>query len=87
IAYMDAAIANLFSAIEALGIEEETLVVINADHGETLYDHDCYFDHHGLYECTLIVPLIFRFPGRVPAGKRIADICHMKDVMPTILEL
>ncbi len=87
IAYMDAAIANLFTAIEALGIEEETLVVINSDHGETLHDHDCYYDHHGLYECTLIVPLIFRFPGRVPAGKRVADICHMKDVTPTILEL
>ena len=27
-----------------------TIVVINLDHGETLYDHDCYFDHHGLYD-------------------------------------
>jgi len=87
IAYMDAAIANLFTAIQSLGIEEETLVVINSDHGETLHDHECYYDHHGLYECTLIVPLIIRFPGRVPAGKRIADICHMKDMMPTILDL
>jgi arylsulfatase A-like enzyme len=40
-----------------------------------------------MYECTLVVPLIFRFPGKVPAGKRVSDVCHMKDVMPTILDL
>ena len=28
-------------------LDEDTIVVINSDHGETLYDHDCYFDHHG----------------------------------------
>ena len=48
----------------ALGLEEDTLVVIDSDHGETLYDHDCYFDHHGLYDCTLHVPLVFRLPGQ-----------------------
>ena len=87
VAYMDAAIANIFSQIAALGIEEETLVVIDSDHGETLDEHDCYFDHHGLYECTLSVPLIFVWPGKVPAGTRFKDICATKDVTPTILDL
>lgn len=87
IAYMDAAISNLFAEIAASGLEEETLVVIDSDHGETLTEHEHFFDHHGLYECTLKVPLVFRFPGKVPAGKRVADIVHMKDVMPTILDL
>ena len=48
--------------------------MIDSDHGETLYDHDCYFDHHGLYDCTLRVPLVFRLPGTVPAGQRFDDI-------------
>jgi arylsulfatase A-like enzyme len=87
IAYMDACIANLFATLQDLGIEEETLVVIDSDHGETLYDHDCFFDHHGLYDCTLRIPLVFRYPGKVPAGARFSDYCHMKDVMPTILDL
>ena len=87
VAYMDSAITNIFASLEQLGIEEETLVIIDSDHGETLYDHDCYFDHHGLYECTLRVPLIFVYPGKVPEGKRFSDICHMKDVTPTILDL
>ena len=32
------------------------------------YDHDCYFDHHGLYDNTLRVPLIIRYPKNVLAG-------------------
>lgn len=87
VAYMDACIAIIFAQIAELGIEEETLVVIDSDHGETLYDHDCYYDHHGLYECTLVVPLVIVWPGRVPARARFDDICAMKDVTPTILDL
>jgi len=87
IAYMDACIANIFASLGELDIEEETLVVIDSDHGETLYDHDCWFDHHGLYECTLAVPLVFVYPGKVPSGKRLAEYCQMKDVTPTILDL
>jgi arylsulfatase A-like enzyme len=87
IAYMDACIQNIFATLEALGAEEDTLVVFTSDHGETLHDHDCYYDHHGLYDCTLRVPLVFRFPGRLPAGKRYTDYTQLKDVMPTILEL
>ncbi len=87
VAYMDACIQNIFTTVQELGIEDETLVVIDSDHGETLYDHECWFDHHGLYDCTLAVPLIFRFPGKVPAGARLSDYCQLKDVTPTILEL
>jgi len=87
VAYMDACIANIFATIRELDIEDNTLIVIDSDHGETLYDHDCYFDHHGLYECTLHVPIVFVYPGKVPAGKRFADYCQLKDVTPTILDL
>ncbi len=87
LAYMDACIANIFTTLAELGIEEETLVVINSDHGETLYDHNCFFDHHGLYECTLHVPLVFVYPGKIPAGGRFSDVCQTKDFMPTMLDL
>jgi arylsulfatase A-like enzyme len=87
VAYLDASIASFFERIAGLGLEEDTLVVIDSDHGETLHDHDCFYDHHGLYDCTLKVPLVFRFPGRVPADRRFEDVVHMKDVMPTVLDL
>ncbi len=87
IAYMDACLRSIFAALEAHGILDETIIVINADHGETLDEHDCYFDHHGLYEPTLHVPLIIRYPARVPAGARIGGYALHQDLVPTLLDL
>jgi arylsulfatase A-like enzyme len=87
VAYMDACIQTLFAALEDLDLVENTIVVLNSDHGETLYDHDCYFDHHGMYDQTLHVPLILRYPGRLPAGKRVAGYNTHQDLLPTLLEL
>jgi arylsulfatase A-like enzyme len=87
VAYMDAAMQTIFTALEKLDILDQTIVVINSDHGETLYDHECYFDHHGLYDQTLHVPLIIRYPARVPQGRRVAGYNRHQDLMPTLLEL
>jgi len=87
VAYMDACIQSIFTALQARGILDRTIVVINADHGETHYEHECWFDHHGLYDCNLHVPLIIRYPRKVPAGRRVAGFNQHKDLVPTLLEL
>ena len=87
VAYLDASIRRLFTRLEELGIADNTLIVLTADHGETLDEHDCYFDHHGLYEPTLHIPLILSCPGRLPQGKRVKGFVQHQDLMPTILGL
>ncbi len=87
LAYMDACLQRLFTQLETLGILDDTIVVINSDHGETLYDHECWFDHHGLYDCTLKVPTIIRYPKKLPMGKRVKGYNSLKDLTPTLLEL
>jgi arylsulfatase A-like enzyme len=87
VAYMDACIANIFAELTALGLDDDTLVVITSDHGETLYDHECYFDHHGLYDPTLVIPLVFRLPGKVPTAQRLGGNCLIKDITPTVLDI
>ncbi len=87
LAYMDACIQRILTRVEELGAEEDTLVVITGDHGETLYDHDIYFDHHGLYEPTLVVPLIFYWPGKTPVGVRSNAYTLHEDLLPTVLDL
>lgn len=88
IAYMDACISIMLNKLEALGIADDTIVVFTSDHGETLDEHDCYFDHHGLYECTLVVPFAIKYPKKLKGvTKRYNDICQLKDVMPTLLDL
>ncbi len=87
VAYMDACIQRILTRLEELGLADETLVVYNGDHGETLADHDCYFDHHGMYDCTLHVPLILRLPGVLPEGLRVNGYTSHPDLAPTLLEL
>ena len=87
IAYMDACIQGIFEKLETLGIADDTIVVLNGDHGETLYDHECWFDHHGVYDVTLRVPLIIRYGKKLPAGRRIPGYNQHKDLAPTLLEL
>ena len=87
VAYMDACIQRILTRVDELGLTENTLIALNGDHGGTLDEHDCYFDHHGIYECTLHVPLILRLPGALPEGKRIAGYNQHKDLVPTLLEL
>ena len=84
---LDSCIQNIFTAIEGLGLTENTIVVLTADHGETLDEHDCWFDHHGTYDNTLHVPLIIRYPGKMPTGKRIGGYTRLMDIVPTILDL
>jgi len=87
VAYMDTCIQHIFDRLEVMGILDNTIVILNGDHGETLDEHECWFDHHGLYETNLVVPLVIRYPKKIPAGLRIKGYNEHKDLLPTILEL
>jgi len=84
---MDACCKRILTRIEELGIAGDTLIVVTGDHGETLYDHEIYFDHHGLYEPTLVVPMIYYWPGKVPMGVRSRAYTLHEDLMPTVLDI
>jgi arylsulfatase A-like enzyme len=87
VAYMDTCIAHLVTKLDDLGIADNTLVVITSDHGETLYDHKCWFDHHSMYDPTLVVPMIFRWPGHVPVGRRVRGMVTLADIVPSMLDI
>jgi arylsulfatase A-like enzyme len=84
---MDASFETIFTFLRERRVLDDTIVVINADHGETLYEHECWYDHHGLYDSNLHVPLIIRYPPDVPVGRRVSGFNQHKDLMPTLLEL
>ncbi len=87
IAYMDACLASVLTRMDELGVTHDTLLILTADHGEELDEHGHWFDHHGLYDTNLHIPLILRCPDRLPAGIRIGGLTSMLDVAPTILDL
>ncbi len=87
IAYLDACVQSIFTALEAHGLFDETVVAITGDHGEELDEHGYWYDHHGLYDNVLHVPLMLRYPPKLQSGRRVAGYNHHKDLVPTILEL
>ncbi|QDU68632.1 sulfatase [Engelhardtia mirabilis] len=89
--FVDAQLGRLFEELRTAGMLEDTLVVVTADHGESLGEHLYWFEH-GLYayEATCRVPLVVRFPGawpERPAGITRASDVSLADVAPTLLEL
>ena len=78
---------ELIRTLKDLDMIDETLVILNADHGESLGEHRIYFDHHGLYEPTIRVPLILSLPKTLPGNRRIRALCQHADLLPTILDL
>jgi len=84
----DHEISRVIEKVASLGLLNDTLIVISADHGEEMYDHHNYFHHQAsLYEGTLRVPLIVRLPGKVPAGTRCATPVSVVDIVPTVLDI
>ena len=69
VAYLDFEIGRLFNHLGEQGLLEDTLVVLFGDHGENMTEHDSWFDHAGLYDSVVHVPLLVWAPGRVPAGR------------------
>lgn len=86
IRYLDHRLKEIDNYLEELGIKEDTMLILFGDHGESLTEHDIYWDHCGLYETTVQVPLIMRWPGHIPRGKRVKGLVQQVDIMPTILE-
>lgn len=63
VAFMDAHVGQLFAALDDLGLKDNTVVVAVADHGESLGEHDYYYDHgRYVYEPSMRVPLLVAAP-------------------------
>ena len=86
IAYMDASLSHLFQYLRDCQLMEETLLVITADHGEELDEHELWYDHHGLYQTNCHVPLILHCPAAIPKTQRLNGLVTLKDIAPTILD-
>jgi tetratricopeptide (TPR) repeat protein len=87
VAYADQQVARLLEWLDRSGAAGSTLVVVTSDHGEGLGEHG--EDEHQLflYDSTLRVPLLLRWPGVLPAATRVAGQFRSVDLLATLLEL
>jgi choline-sulfatase len=85
ISYVDERVGELLAALRDAGLDDETIVVFTADHGEMLGERGLWFKMC-FFEPSARVPLIVSAPGRVRAG-RVAEPVSLLDLAPTLLEL
>ena len=84
--YADAQVGRVMDALERLGLDENTIVVIWSDHGFALGDQGIW-GKHSLYEAAARSPLIIRYPGINQPGAVSDAIVEAIDVYPTLTDL
>jgi tetratricopeptide (TPR) repeat protein len=87
IASADRQTGRLIEALKKKRVLDDTIVVFTSDHGESLGEHGEATHALFIYESTVRVPLIFRYPRKLPARKTIDASVRSVDLMPTILGL
>jgi arylsulfatase A-like enzyme len=79
-------IKSLVEKLKNLGLYDRTLLIVTSDHGEEFFDHGGWSHTRTLYDEVIKVPLVVHFPGGKYAGRRIAPIVRLVDIVPTVLE-
>ncbi len=88
VAAVDAEVGRLLDAIDRAGLRERTLVVVVADHGESLGQHGEATHGHFVYRSTMDVPFIVANPRLTPVpGVVDGGVVSTADVTPTVLDL
>ena len=86
VAFTDSLIGDFRSALEERADFDRSLVILTADHGEGLGDHGERFHGYFVYDTTIRVPLIIRFPGAAAGGEVIDRAVSHVDLLPTVFE-
>lgn len=86
VAYTDYWLGKLIDAARKAGGDRPLLIVVSADHGEALGEHQEKTHGFFVYDSTLRVPLLFEWPGRISHATSDAAV-QTVDITPTVLEL
>ncbi len=87
VSYADAWFGRLRASLERLGIWEDAVVVVLADHGEELHDHGGFEHGHTVNPEVVRVPLLLRLPDGRDAGRVVEAPVWTADVMPTLCRI
>jgi len=87
LAYLDAQLEHLFAELARRGLDQNLILIITSDHGESLGERGLYDHRNSLYLEQIRVPLVIRAPGRTPPGARVASAVGLRRLPVTILDL
>lgn len=87
IAWTDAHVGKMIKDLEDAGLLEKTIIVITSDHGTEFFEHGDKAHRKTLFDEVIRIPLIIRYPAKLPAGVRVNAQTRLIDVTPTLVEL
>ncbi len=85
VSMIDNGVGRILKVLEDRDLLEDTLIVFTADHGEMLLDHGM-IGKTLLYESSVRVPFLARYPKAFPGGSRPGSMLSLVDLAPTFLE-
>lgn len=83
--HVDQQVGRILKALDDSGAAEDTIVVYMSDHGEMLGDHNIYLKGPYFYDAAIRVPLIVRYPKRLPP-RRVPGLFELVHLAPTLLD-
>jgi arylsulfatase A-like enzyme len=86
VTWTDDIVGEILKSLKHNGLQDNTIVVLAADHGDMLGSQHRW-NKDRPYEEAIRVPMIYRWPGRIKTGQNTEQIASLTDVMPTILDL
>jgi arylsulfatase A-like enzyme len=86
VAVADSLVADLLDAVRGPGALDQTLVIVTSDHGENLGEHGLIDHLYSLFDTTVRVPLLIRYPERFTPGVEVDDVVSLVDLVPTVLD-
>jgi arylsulfatase A-like enzyme len=84
LAYLDDQVAKLVDRLKALGVYENTLIVITSDHGEAFGERDLMEHSVSVYQDQIYVPLLIKYPN-THESRKVGTVVSQIDLLPTIL--
>ena len=82
ISFVDYQVGRILDVLEASGQADNTLILFSSDHGEHLGDYNC-FGKRSMHDTSTRVPMIARFPSRIPAGNVCEEVTSLIDIAST----
>lgn len=87
IAYVDDRLGKILDWLRRQGLYDESLLVFLSDHGESLGEQGAWSHGTHVFEETIHVPLIVKFPASLGLRGRVRTVVQLADVFPTLIDL
>jgi len=84
--FLDQKLFDFYRFLEAQGVKDRTLLVVTSDHGESLGEHGLWGHIFGLYNETLHIPLVVKYPAGLAAPGESRRLAQLNDLFATLLE-